>query len=68
MASESKEKVEEFWKYHEQIVRRQEKDAERNGEAGIIQIIDWDEFSMSHEASAGGKKHRALACSIEPLS
>ena len=53
-AEQSAEKVEEFWIYHEQIVRRQEKDAALNGGQGIVQIIDWDGFSLSNHASKNG--------------
>ena len=46
------EKVAEFGKYFEQFIRRMRKDA---GEEGIVLIVDWDGFSLSHHASKDGE-------------
>lgn len=48
------EKLEEFWKYFEQFIRRQEKDAAVNDGEGMVEIVDWDGFSLSHHASPKG--------------
>ena len=53
-AQKPEEKVEEFWKYFEQYVKRHEKDGERNGGEGVVDIVDWDGFSLSHHASKKG--------------
>ena len=46
----------EFWKYVEQCIRRNKKDA-GDGE-GTVNINDWEGFSLSHHASKDGKSFR----------
>lgn len=45
----------EFWKYFEQLVRREEKDAMRSNGGGIVEIIDFDGFSLNKYASSKGE-------------
>ena len=60
-AEKPEEKIKEFWKYVEQLLRCQVKDAELNGGRGIVDLVDWDGFSLSHHASPKGKSHRFSA-------
>ena len=50
----SDEKVQEFWKYYEQFVRRVERDGALNNGAGAVLIADYDGFGLNHYASAPG--------------
>ena len=54
-ADQTEEKVEEFWKYFEQLVRRQRKDAGMNNGAGVVQVTDWEGFTLSRHASPKGE-------------
>ena len=54
-AYKPEEKIQEFWKYYEQMVQCVVQDAQRHGGQAVI-IIDWDEFGLSHHASKKGKK------------
>ena len=46
--------VEEFWMYYEQHARRLERDAAINNDDGVVTIVDWDYFSLTHFATAEG--------------
>ena len=52
-AEQTEEKVAEFWKYFEQFVRREEKDAAKYD--GMVEIVDFDGFTLSHHASPKGE-------------
>ena len=55
-AGKPKDKVQEFEKYLEQMLRRQDKDARQyGGRTGVVHIVDMDGFSLSHHASPKGK-------------
>ena len=47
-------RVDEFWKYHEQLIRLHEKDAKMSGGQGTVCIMDWDGFQLKHHASQTG--------------
>ena len=49
-----KEKMEEFWKHFDQMVKRVERDARKNDDGGVVAILDWDCYSLSKEASPAG--------------
>ena len=55
-AKKPDEKLAEFKKYFEQCMRREEKDAAVNNGQGMVHIIDWAEFSLSHNASPKGEQ------------
>ena len=44
---------EEFWKYYEQLIQFQEKDAKANGKGNIV-IHDYDGFSLNDFGSVDG--------------
>ena len=52
----SEERIDEYWKYFEQIIRSIEKDAKANGGQGVVSIADFDGFQLNHQISPGGKK------------
>ena len=57
-ARKPEEKLVEFWKFFEQFVRRQEKDAKANNGQGMVQLVDWDGFALSHHSSPHGENLR----------
>ena len=51
-----KEKVQEFWKYYEQCVRRAERDSRLNGSTtGTVFLTDWDGFELRNYADEPGE-------------
>ena len=48
--------MDEFWKYFEQMDRFHERDGNLNGGQGVVCIVDWGEFQLTHHSSADGKK------------
>ena len=58
-AQKPEEKLNEFWKHFEQHIRRQSKDG---GEDGVVEIVDWEGFSLSHHASRDGEYIKS--CSV----
>ena len=52
-AQQSEEKVAEFWKFFEQMVRREEKDAARSN--GMVEVVDFSGFTLGHHASPKGE-------------
>ena len=57
--NQSVEKVDEFWKYYEQLIRRGEKDAGMNHDAGVVHLVDFEGFALSHHASPKGESLQA---------
>ena len=60
LAHHSEEKQAEFWKYFEQMVRRQQKGAEMNNGQGMVEIVDWEGFELNHHASPKGESIEKL--------
>ena len=48
------DRLDEFWKYFEQMVRYHERDASLNGGQGVVCNVDWDGFELNHHASQDG--------------
>ena len=51
-AQKPEEKLKEFWKHFEKHIQLQSKDG---GEDGVVEIVDWEGFSLSHHASRDGE-------------
>ena len=49
------ERIEEFWKYFDQMVRFHERDAKLSGGQGVVSIVDFDGFELNHHASPSCK-------------
>ena len=49
------DRLDEFWKYYERVVRLCERDAKLSGGEGMVAIIDFDDFQLTHYASSKGK-------------
>ena len=54
LSKKPKKVQEEFWKYFEQAIRSQEKDAQASGGKGIVDIYDFDGFVFEHFGSVAG--------------
>ena len=52
--------MKEFYKYFEQFARRVARDQGANGTEGIVDIVDWDGFALSHFASSRGENFLAF--------
>ena len=57
LAHKPPEFIDEFWKYYEQLARRQERDAAMNKDQGVVLILDWDGFSLTNYASQQGNHY-----------
>ena len=62
LAKKPKEKLDEFWKYFEQFLRREAKDAEVNNGEGMVLICDWEGFSLNRHASKEGESVNVTVC------